>query len=66
MPVVNRALGLERLEHLLLVRVGPHLEPDSEIVTRSCCVSADGLGQRVVEPVAVAVRVVGLEGESFQ
>ena len=62
MAVVNGALDLDRIEHLLLKwGTGVTSNPDRERVTRSPVLRPRGSDQGVVQLVAVAVRIVGLE-----
>ncbi len=60
-PVVHHPLDLELLEHLRLVRVGPHLQAGQREGDPIMGLRASRLRQRVVEPVTVALGVVGLE-----
>ncbi len=61
MALMDAAFHVERIQHCLLVREGTHLKAGQgdgyPIVRCPAC----GLRQRVVQPVPVALGVVGLE-----
>src|SRR3954447_11425066 len=61
MAIVHNPLYVEHVEHLLLIREGPHLEPRQRDRDAISTPAAARLSQRLVQAVAVSVRVVGLE-----
>ena len=62
MAVVDGALDVERLQHLLLERVGADLEPREGERYSVVLMAAIRLRERVVETITVPVRVVAFEG----
>lgn len=60
--VVDDALDLELVRHLLLVCIRTHLEPRQGEGDAVVGPSAGGLGERVIQPVAVRIGIVGLKG----
>ena len=61
MAVVDDALDFNRVEHLLLVGEGAHLETGDRDGHSIAGAGTSRRDQCVIEPIAILVRVVGLE-----
>ena len=58
----GRSFGRDGFEHLLLVGIRPHLQPCQRDRHPVVLRASRRLGERVVQPVSIAIRVVALEG----